>query len=159
EQLGAFEPVGGAEGLLAEVTPTVTALEALDPVGGGATGEEAGADPVPGRGWGAMAWAVGVGAERGHEGGAGAGHASLSLQSPRRLHSAEHHRSLACGRGDDSARLRLGFALRLRLDQDDRTEDQPGAEPPAPGEALAAEREREQEREHRLEGKQETHAA
>ena len=53
EERGALEPVGGAEGLLAEASPTVTAAEPLDPLGGGVAGEVAVAHAAP-TAWGGM---------------------------------------------------------------------------------------------------------
>ena len=48
-----LEPVGGAEGLLAETTPAVTAAETLDPGGGVEAEEEAVLDVAP-TDWGGM---------------------------------------------------------------------------------------------------------
>jgi hypothetical protein len=64
EQPGSFEPVGGAEGLLAEATPAVTAAVTLDPEGRRLAVVEAIADdpPTDGRG---MKWAARIGAEGG----------------------------------------------------------------------------------------------
>ncbi len=47
QELGLPQPVAGTERLLGEVSPAVTALEALDPVRGGVAAEEAGPHPAP----------------------------------------------------------------------------------------------------------------
>src|SRR5262245_13998299 len=90
QELGLLEPVAGAEGLLGEVTPAVTALEPLDALGRGVTAEEAGTDPAPASGWAGVEWARGIGAERGRLGGDRGGHVRGSLQAPRPLQSPEH---------------------------------------------------------------------
>jgi hypothetical protein len=82
EQLGALEPVGGAEGLLTEVAPAVATTETLDAVGWGLAAEEAGADPVPGVRWAAVEWTALIGAERGRLGGRPCGSCQLRAASP-----------------------------------------------------------------------------
>ena len=68
QELGALEPVGGAEGLVGEVTPAVTTLVPLDLVGRGEAGEEPSANPGPRSACGGMESAARVGAEGGHGG-------------------------------------------------------------------------------------------
>src|SRR6185369_16663050 len=63
EQLGAAEPVAGAERLLGEVAPAVATAVTLDAAGLRAVGEEAGAHPVPRSGWAAVECAGIVGTE------------------------------------------------------------------------------------------------
>ena len=62
-ELGTAQPVGGAEGLLAEATPAVTAAEPLDAAGRGQALEKAVADEAPTARL-TMEWAAGIGAKR-----------------------------------------------------------------------------------------------
>ncbi len=89
QQRGAFEPVAGAEGLVAEVTPAVTALVTLDAVGGLQAAEVTGADEVPARSRLAVMSALGVGTERGRLG----GHVSLHDSRHRKPRAKHNHRS------------------------------------------------------------------
>ena len=75
EQFGTPVPVVAAEGLLAEIAPTVLTAETLDTMGLAAAGEEASADPVPGHARIPVEGTKFVGAERRHEGGGADSHA------------------------------------------------------------------------------------
>ena len=91
EELGLLEPIGGAERLLGEVTPTVAALETLDALGARRAAEEAGLHPAPGSRWAGVEWAGWVGTERGRRGGRRGGHAQRPLHALSRLQSPEHN--------------------------------------------------------------------
>jgi hypothetical protein len=92
EELGTFEPVGSAEGLVAEATPAATAAETLDTCRCGGTGTGAIAHDAP-TDLVAVTWAIGVGTERGRLGGATCRSCPGYGQAPGHHHSPEHNGS------------------------------------------------------------------
>src|SRR6185503_1385722 len=94
QEPGLLQPVVAAEGLGGEVTPAVTALEPLNPVGCGVPAEEAGADPGPRTGCRVMVCTGRVGAEGGPEPRGRDRHAAGSPQVPCPLQSNEHNASI-----------------------------------------------------------------